>query len=854
MDIDNQSEDGEIKKSPSKDMGDYSFSEEEGGDTADSLDIKPPQAVVRHHKSSSSRRREKHSDRRSRRDEKERKSRQHEREDRHRDKHRHRRHVGEPLERSERLESSKRNRDRIERLDRMESHSRDRESSRHERKERTTGDRVLEDLRERLLDKRRERREEPRDIREYKIESRRELRLEDTREMREPRDRREVRMEDIRERRELRIVDDNRDRREIRVEEQRHIRMVVDEQFSENELIDRPKKRRKVSHKHDRMRERDQEKMEREKEHREKQLREAMEIVTDEINEMETQSEIPIQLKDPKEMTEQELRKERLLEADREMARRKEVSRMELEARRMKRGEKRPLSPENNPDPSIVELSDESGSPAHSEGAHSKSLESRHSSEGERSIRDRSSDRRSSDSSESSSDDDDESNESNKGSNGDSNDGSDYNNPSPLSVDRLAKSDHSGGESPGHVDSNNASKNVEKEEKKEEEEEPELPPYLPAIQGCRSVEEFQCLNRIEEGTYGVVYRARDKRTDEIVALKRLKMEKEKEGFPITSLREINTLLKAQHPNIVTVREIVVGSNMDKIFIVMDYVEHDLKSLMETMKQKKQVFIPGEVKCLMQQLLRAVTHLHDNWILHRDLKTSNLLLSHRGILKVGDFGLAREYGSPLRQYTPVVVTLWYRAPELLLSDKEYSTPVDMWSVGCIFAELLRMEALFPGKSEMDQLNKIFKELGTPSERVWPGYNRLPLVPKIPFAHYPVNSLRQRFSLSLSELGIELLNKFLTYDPRQRVTAEDALGHGYFTEAPLPIDPQMFPTWPAKSEQGTRTTNASPKPPSGGREYKQLGDGDDADLSNSGFHMGLTESGRAPSVGGGFHLKF
>lgn len=112
----------------------------------------------------------------------------------------------------------------------------------------------------------------------------------------------------------------------------------------------------------------------------------------------------------------------------------------------------------------------------------------------------------------------------------------------------------------------------------------ELPKYLPALQGCRSVEEFQCLNRIEEGTYGVVYRAKDKKTDEIVALKRLKMEKEKEGFPITSLREINTILKAQHPNIVTVREIVVGNNMDKIYIVMNYVEHDLKSLMETMKQ------------------------------------------------------------------------------------------------------------------------------------------------------------------------------------------------------------------------------------------------------------------------------
>lgn len=255
---------------------------------------------------------------------------------------------------------------------------------------------------------------------------------------------------------------------------------------------------------------------------------------------------------------------------------------------------------------------------------------------------------------------------------------------------------------------------IEKAMEKEEEVKTEvkkidddLPPYFPAIQGCRSVEEFQCLNRIEEGTYGVVYRARDKRTDDIVALKRLKMENEKEGFPITSLREINTLLKGQHPNIVTVREIVVGSNMDKIFIVMDYVEHDLKSLMETMRHKQQTFTAGEVKCILMQLLKAVAHLHDNWILHRDLKTSNLLLSHKGILKVGDFGLAREYGSPLKPYTSIVVTLWYRAPELLLCVKEYSTPIDVWSVGCIFAELLLMNALFPGKAEVAQLNLIFK---------------------------------------------------------------------------------------------------------------------------------------------------
>lgn len=342
---------------------------------------------------------------------------------------------------------------------------------------------------------------------------------------------------------------------------------------------------------------------------------------------------------------------------------------------------------------------------------------------------------------------------------------------------------------------------------------PQLPTYLPAIQGCRSVEEFHCLNRIEEGTYGVVYRARDRRTEEIVALKRLKMEREKEGFPITSLREINTLLKAQHPNIVTVREIVVGSNMDKIYIVMDYVEHDLKSLMETMKQP---FLVGEVKTLMMQLLCAVAHLHDNWILHRDLKTSNLLLSHKGILKVGDFGLAREYGSPLKPYTPVVVTLWYRAPELLLGTKQYSTPIDLWSVGCIFGELLSMKPLFPGKSEIDQLNRIFKDLGTPSEKIWPGYSELPMVKKVTFTDYPYNNLRSRFGHNFTDLGFDLLNRFLTYNPARRITAEDGRSHEFFNEKPKPINPSMFPTWPAKSEQGHRKAQ-SPKPPSGGKQY-------------------------------------
>lgn len=286
---------------------------------------------------------------------------------------------------------------------------------------------------------------------------------------------------------------------------------------------------------------------------------------------------------------------------------------------------------------------------------------------------------------------------------------------------------------------------------------------------------------------------------------------------------------------------------------MDYVEHDLKSLMETMRGKKQMFTISEVKTLMIQLLCAVHHLHDNWILHRDLKTSNLLLSHRGILKVGDFGLAREYGSPLKQYTSIVVTLWYRAPELLLGTKMYSTPIDVWSCGCIFGELLAMEPMFTGKSEIDQLNKIYKDLGSPSEKIWPGYKDLPVVKKTQFADYPYNHLREKFKSRLSDGGFALLNKFLTYNPAKRISAQEALIHEYFeTEAPAPIDPAMFPTWPAKSENSqsrSKKTGISPKPPSGGQKFKDLGDGEDEKAAHGSLFGGTGMQG-----GAGFTLKF
>ena len=225
---------------------------------------------------------------------------------------------------------------------------------------------------------------------------------------------------------------------------------------------------------------------------------------------------------------------------------------------------------------------------------------------------------------------------------------------------------------------------------------------MPEIQSCRHIERYEKLNHIEEGSYGVVFRARESGTGDIVAVKRLKMDKERDGFPITSLREITTLMAARHPHVVNIREVVMGDALTDVYIVMDFVEHDLKSLLEDMREP---FLQSEVKTLMLQLCSAVAHMHLNWIVHRDLKTSNLLMTNRGEMKIADFGLARYYSKPVENMTELVVTLWYRAPELLFGTKTYSTEIDLWSIGCIMAELLLKEPLFQGKSEIDQLIKV-----------------------------------------------------------------------------------------------------------------------------------------------------
>ncbi|KAF7544339.1 hypothetical protein G7046_g9807 [Stylonectria norvegica] len=195
---------------------------------------------------------------------------------------------------------------------------------------------------------------------------------------------------------------------------------------------------------------------------------------------------------------------------------------------------------------------------------------------------------------------------------------------------------------------------------------------------CRSVENYNKLNDIEEGTYGWVARATELATGKVVALKRLKLEpSDRNGLPVTGLREIQILKDCRHRNIVTMNEVVVGDDVSRpdnsLFIVLEFVEHDLRSVLEDMPEP---FLSSEVKCLLLQLTSGIAYLHENWILHRDLKTSNLLLNNRGQLKIADFGMARYVGDPAPNLTQLVVTLWYRAPELLLGARTYDGAVDM----------------------------------------------------------------------------------------------------------------------------------------------------------------------------------
>ncbi|KAI8903027.1 kinase-like domain-containing protein, partial [Powellomyces hirtus] len=233
------------------------------------------------------------------------------------------------------------------------------------------------------------------------------------------------------------------------------------------------------------------------------------------------------------------------------------------------------------------------------------------------------------------------------------------------------------------------------------------------------MEKYDKIEKVGEGTYSVVYKGRNRKNGDIVALKKIRLETEDEGVPSTAIQEILLLKELDHSNIITLKDFVY--NDIKLYLIFEFLDLDLKKYMETQTNG---LSPALIKSYMHQLIKGIMFCHCHRVIHRDLKPQNLLIDQNGMLKLADFGLARACGVPLRAYTHEVVTLWYRASEILLGSKTYSTVVDMWSVGCIFAEMCLRQPLFPGDLEIDELFRIFRILGTPNEETWPNVSALP----------------------------------------------------------------------------------------------------------------------------------
>ena len=286
-------------------------------------------------------------------------------------------------------------------------------------------------------------------------------------------------------------------------------------------------------------------------------------------------------------------------------------------------------------------------------------------------------------------------------------------------------------------------------------------------------DDYNIIEIIGSGTYGTVYKGKYFKTKEMIAIKKIKIEMENEGVPSNALREISILQDLKHPNIVNLIDVICKDH--KLYLLFELLNYDLRRYLESIPEE---FNLDEklIKSYMYQLLLGVSYCHSKKVVHRDLKPANLLINEDGLLKIADFGLARSFSIPLRPYTREVLTLWYRSPEILLGCIEYSTSVDIWSCGCILAELYLKKPIFKGDQEIDQLYKIFQIKGTPNFEMWPEVVQLPHYKKT-FPQWLPQNLKEVIP-NISSCGLDLLQRLLNYDPNQRITAKQALNHVNF----------------------------------------------------------------------------
>ncbi|XP_036388967.1 cyclin-dependent kinase 18-like [Megalops cyprinoides] len=290
--------------------------------------------------------------------------------------------------------------------------------------------------------------------------------------------------------------------------------------------------------------------------------------------------------------------------------------------------------------------------------------------------------------------------------------------------------------------------------------------------GFGKLETYVKLDKLGEGTYATVFKGRSKLTENLVALKEIRLEHE-EGAPCTAIREVSLLKNLKHANIVILHDIIHTER--SLTLVFEYLDSDLKQYLDNCGNLMSVH---NVKIFMFQLLRGLSYCHKRKILHRDLKPQNLLINDKGELKLADFGLARAKSVPTKTYSNEVVTLWYRPPEVLLGSTEYSTPIDMWGVGCIFYEMVTGRPMFPGSTVKEELHLIFRLMGTPTEETWPGITANLEMQSYSFPQYRPQPLLNHVP-RLDTEGIDLLSDLLLYEPRSRISAEASLRQPYFS---------------------------------------------------------------------------